>query len=143
MLAGRRESRLHLLSAGDRHRRLPHRARRRRTQTRSDRSADGESLLPLLQQTGPLQRTAVYFHYPNYAFHQRNRLGGAIREGDFKLIRNYDDNSLELYNLATDLGETRNLAATQPDVSRRLSAALETWLKSSGAGMPAAAAPKP
>ncbi len=105
--------------------------------------ADGESLLPLLQQTGPLQRQAIHFHYPNYAFHQRNRLGGAMREGDFKLIRNYDDNSLELYNLATDLGETRNLAATQPDVSRRMNAALDAWLKSSGARMPASVSPKP
>ena len=25
-----------------------------------------------------------------------NRLGGAVRSGDYKLIRNYDDQSLEL-----------------------------------------------
>ncbi|MCZ6766695.1 MAG: sulfatase, partial [bacterium] len=38
---------------------------------------DGESLLPLLRQTGSLEREAIYFHYPNYAFHGENRLGGA------------------------------------------------------------------
>ncbi len=108
-----------------------------------EQATDGESLLPLLRQTGSLQRKALYFHYPNYAFHQRNRLGGAIREGDFKLIRNYDDDSLELYNLAADLGETRNLSATHPEMTQRLTAKLESWLKSSGARMPAHVSSKP
>jgi len=108
-----------------------------------EQAPDGESLLPLLRQTGSLQRKALYFHYPNYAFHQRNRLGGAIREGDFKLIRNYDDDSLELYNLAADLGETRNLSATHPEMTQRLTAKLESWLKSSGARMPAHVSSKP
>jgi arylsulfatase A-like enzyme len=104
---------------------------------------DGESLLPLLRQTGSLQRKAIYFHYHNYAFHQRNHLGGAIREGDFKLIRNYDDDSLELYNLAADLGETRNLSGTNPETTQRLKARLDAWLKSSGARMPAHVSSKP
>ena len=45
-----------------------------------------------------------------------------IREGDWKLIRNYDDNSLELYNLPKDLSEEKNVAkqnsklATQQEV---------------------------
>ena len=108
-----------------------------------EQAPDGESLLPLLRQTGSLQRKALYFHYPNYAFHQRNRLGGAIREGDFKLIRNYDDDSLELYNLAADLGETRNLSATHPEMTQRLTAKLESWIKSSGARMPAHVSSKP
>ena len=60
---------------------------------------DGESLLPLLRQTGPLERKAIYFHYPNYAFHGENRLAGAIREGDYKLINFYDDDSVELYDV--------------------------------------------
>lgn len=106
-------------------------------------SPDGESLLPLLRQTGSLQRKALYFHYPNYAFHQRNRLGGAVREGDFKLIRNYDDDSLELYNLAADLGETRNLSASHPALAQQLKAKLESWLKSSGARMPVPVSSKP
>ena len=97
---------------------------------------DGESLMPLLKQTGPLERSAIYFHYPNYAFHTGNRLGSAIREGDFKLIRNYDDESLELCNLATDIGETQNLAATDPATTGRLKTKLDAWLKSSGARMP-------
>ena len=108
-----------------------------------EEALDGESLLPLLRQSGSLQRTALYFHYPNYAFHERNRLGGAIREGDFKLIRNYDDDSLELYNLAADLGETSNLSSTNPDTTQRLKIKLDSWLKSSGARLPVHVSPKP
>lgn len=97
---------------------------------------DGESLLPLLRGQGTLMRDAVYFHYPNYAFHKDNRLGSAIREGDYKLIRRYDDGSLELYNLEQDLGERANLTGQLPQLARRLDAKLSHWLKDVGAQMP-------
>ena len=60
---------------------------------------DGKSLMPLLTQSPGFERDTLYFHYPNYAFHKQNRLGSAIREGEYKLIKNYDDDSLELYDL--------------------------------------------
>ncbi len=97
---------------------------------------DGESLLPLLRQTGSLQRKAIYFHYPNYAFHKQNRLGSAIREGDFKLISRYDDGSLELYNLANDISEQQNLAKSSPKAAMKLKTKLDAWLTASGARMP-------
>lgn len=97
---------------------------------------DGESLLPLLKQSGELERQALFFHYPNYAFHGENRLGGAILEGDRKLIERYDDGSLELYDLAKDIGETHNLATELPEVARKLKRQLDEWLEESGARMP-------
>jgi arylsulfatase A-like enzyme len=110
---------------------------------RAGEAPDGESLLPVLRQTGALRRQALYFHYPNYAFHQRNRLGSALRDGDWKLIRNDDDGSLELYDLAADPGETRDLAAARPEMARTLNAQLEAWLKSSGARRPTRVNPIP
>ncbi len=68
-------------------------------------AVDGLSLLPLLEQTGDLERDAIYFHYPNWAFHKRNKLGGVIREGHHKLIKRYGNGTLELYNLVDDIGE--------------------------------------
>ncbi len=97
---------------------------------------DGESLLPVLRETGPLEREAIYFHYPNYAFHQENRLGSAIRIGDYKLIYFYDNQSVELYNLVEDLSETRDLAAEMPELAEEMKADLMAWLDSSGAKMP-------
>ena len=102
----------------------------------SNTPMDAESLLPLLKQTGTLKRKAIYFHYPNYAFHKRNRLGSAIREGDYKLITRYDDDSLELYNLVSDIGEERNLAETQPKTALAMKNRLDAWLTTAGARMP-------
>jgi arylsulfatase A-like enzyme len=97
---------------------------------------DGESLLPLFRQTGSLQRKALYFHYPNYAFHRDNRLGGAIREGDYKLIEYYDDGSVELYNLKQDIGEHMDISEKQPHVTQSMKTQLDQWLRESGAKMP-------
>jgi arylsulfatase A len=107
-----------------------------------EKALDGESLLPLFRQTGKLKRQAIYFHYPNYAWHMGNRLAGAVREGKWKMIRNYDDGSLELYDLGKDLSEKRNLAEESPKVSRRLNRKLSKWLKETNAPMPTVQ-PKP
>jgi arylsulfatase A-like enzyme len=101
-----------------------------------DREIDGLSILPLLRQAGTLDRKAIYFHYPNYAFHKQNRLGSAVRVEDYKLIHYYDDDSVELYNLADDLGESRNLADTSPDVAAAMKTKLDAWLKDVGAKLP-------
>ena len=97
---------------------------------------DGESLLPLLRRSGPLERDALYFHYPNYAFHGENRLGGAIREGRYKLIHYYDDDSVELYDLVDDLSEENDLSDAMPELAAAMKAKLVSWLASSGARMP-------
>ncbi|MCB1275108.1 sulfatase [Prosthecobacter sp.] len=97
---------------------------------------DGKSLLPLLTQSPGFERDTLYFHYPNYAFHQKNRLGSAIREGAFKLIRNYDDDSLELYDLSNDIGEKHNLAAQSLEQTQRMAGKLDAWLREMDARPP-------
>ena len=97
---------------------------------------DGENLLPLLRQNGKLKRDAIYFHYPNYAFHKQNRLGAAIRTGNHKLIHWYDDHSVELYDLSEDIGEQQNLASEDSKLADQLNEKLADWLKESGAKMP-------
>ena len=97
---------------------------------------DGESLVPLFLRQGKPKRTELFFHFPNYAWHMGNRLGGAVRSGDYKLIRNYDDQSLELYNLKSDLGESKNLVKRRPRLAKRLDQKLSAWLKETGAKMP-------
>lgn len=97
---------------------------------------DGESIIPLMQQSGDIKRESIYFHYPNYAFHKKNRLASAIRTRNYKLIKCYDDNSLELYDLFADIGETQNLAAERPEVVNRMLRDLETWLKEVDAKLP-------
>lgn len=97
---------------------------------------DGKSLMPLLTQSLGFDRDTLYFHYPNYAFHKQNRLGSAIREGDYKLIKNYDDDSLELYDLRSDIGEKHNLVSQSPELAKRLADKLDRWLRESDARLP-------
>jgi len=102
---------------------------------RPDQHCDGVSLVPLLRGAKSLRRQAIYWHYPHYS-NQGGRPSGAVRAGDFKLIENYEDASVELYNLREDIGEKTNLAHKLPDVTKRLQEMLHRWLKETDAVMP-------
>ncbi|MEO1528558.1 MAG: sulfatase [Planctomycetota bacterium] len=102
----------------------------------SSNTPDGLSLSPLLEGKSDLDRNSLYFHYPNYAFHKRNRLASAVRSGDYKLIRFYDDDSIELYNLKDDIGESQNLVATMPEKAEQLRSELSAWLEKTNASQP-------
>ena len=101
-----------------------------------DHPLDGKRLVPLLTQSQGFERDSLYFHYPNYAFHKQNRLGSAIREGRYKLIKYYQDDKLELYDLSNDIGEQNNLAAQSPKLAARLAGKLDQWLRERNARFP-------
>ncbi|MCP4377659.1 MAG: sulfatase-like hydrolase/transferase [bacterium] len=107
-----------------------------RLQPQRGQIIDGEDITPLLTQKGALKRKAIHFHYPNYAFHRSNRLGGAIRQGNYKLIKWYDDGSVELYDLSKDISEKTNIAKTQPALATAMKTDLEAWLVANNAVMP-------
>jgi uncharacterized sulfatase len=98
-----------------------------------DHVLDGESLVPLLKQSGGLPRDAIYWHYPSY---HHSTPAGSIREGDFKLIEFFEDGRLELYDLEDDIGESRNLADAMPEKAKALQAKLAAWRESVNADMP-------
>jgi arylsulfatase A-like enzyme len=75
--------------------------------------ADGVNLLPFLQGAGGEPH--------NYLF-WGNRSAGAVRKGNWKLIGH------ELYDLATDPGEQRDVAGAQPGVVADLRAARARWI---------------
>ena len=106
----------------------------------AEETCDGVDLMPMLRGEATLPPRDLTFHYPNYAFHKRNRLGSALRRGDYKLIHFYDDDSVELYDLRHDLSEATNLAATLPNVAKELDAALRQQLIAEGANLPTRAA---
>ena len=97
---------------------------------------DGLSLTKLLRDPqAKLDRKALYWHYPHY-----NVIQGIphsiIRAGDYKLIEFYEDQHLELYDLANDLSEEHNLAKGQPELTERLHRQLRDHLQEVGAQMP-------
>ena len=106
------------------------------TERPSDKKLDGIDLMPLIVTGEEPVRETLYFHYPNYAWHQSNRLGSAIREGDFKLIENFDDGSVELYNLEDDLSEETELSDIMEEFAGRLRKKLRIWRAETKAAMP-------
>jgi arylsulfatase A-like enzyme len=87
---------------------------------------DGLSLVPLLNQTGKVKREALYWHYPHYS-NQGGNPGGAVRQGDWKLIEFYEEGKLELYNLKDDIGEKNDLVKKMPDKTGELHQLLKDW----------------
>ena len=96
---------------------------------------DGKSLIPALIDNDKLKRNTLYWHFPHY-------WGGgvppysAIRERDWKLIRWYETDSLELYNLKDDLSEKNDLAESNPKKVTELEKKLDLWLKETGGKLP-------
>ena len=99
---------------------------------------DGMSLAGLLrgdQQIGEPGRDALFWHYPHY-HGSGSRPSAAMRKGDFKLVRWYENGEEELFRLSDDLGAQRNLAGEMVDLRGQLSEHLDVWLKNVGARMP-------
>lgn len=95
---------------------------------------DGVSLAGLLKDpTAPLPRDTLRWHLPHY---HHSTPASAIRRGDWKLIEFFEDGALELYDLHTDPGEARNLAAAEPARARELQSDLAAWRREIGARMP-------
>jgi hypothetical protein len=70
---------------------------------RPEQHVDGVSLVPVFEgQT--LEREALFFHYPHYG-NQGGSPGSAVRMGDYKLIRFFEDGHEELYDLSADISE--------------------------------------
>ena len=59
-------------------------------------------------------------------FFKFNR-GSAVRDGQWKLVR--QGATWELYDMAIDRTETRNLAAQRPELVRQMDAAWQAWWK--------------
>ncbi|HOD82411.1 MAG: Arylsulfatase [Planctomycetes bacterium ADurb.Bin126] len=99
---------------------------------------DGVSFVPLLRGgKGPADRALVW-HYPNVWGPQGPGIGpySAIRQGDWKYIYYHDGPREELFNLADDISETRNLADQKPEIRSRLALLLREYLLRVKAQMP-------
>lgn len=110
---------------------------------------DGMSLLPLLDKgkTDYLNKRMLFWHFPAYleavkGLNEgrdplfRSRPVSVIRQGEWKLIENFEDNALELYNLEKDISEKQDVAKENPKVVKRLYKELLKWRKETNAPVP-------
>lgn len=80
---------------------------------------DGEDIFKMLMQKEVYKKRNLFWHYPHYS-NQGGKPGLAILEAGFKLIYNFEDESVELYNLKQDLQEKNNIALQQPNLVKSL-----------------------
>lgn len=118
---------------------------------------DGVSLMPLLQQTGQLDREAIYSHHPEYVVAFAKTPCSMIRKGDYKLIHYFGDyldpagcepkagklsgrfvlgSKNELFNLAADPSEQRDLSSEMPEKVAELMIDLRAWWQETDAQFP-------
>lgn len=103
-------------------------------QSLPEQHQDGVSFAEVLSGNQLADRSIVW-HYPHYG-NQGGDPSAVIRKGNYKLIHYYEDNSVELYNLKSDLNERNNLAEQEKKLVQRLKQELDDYLVSVNANMP-------
>jgi N-acetylgalactosamine-6-sulfatase len=85
---------------------------------KTDDQGDGENRLAVLEGKASPRSKPLFWRTVRQL---------AVREGDWKLVTNLDGSQPELFDLAADVKESRNLAADRPEETARLSKALRDW----------------
>ncbi|MCF7853972.1 MAG: sulfatase [Candidatus Pacebacteria bacterium] len=98
--------------------------------TRVPTGLDGVSFAQGLR-GGDFPNRPLYWHFPHYT-NQGGRPSGAMRDGDWLLVELYDEERIELYNLAEDTGEAHDLAADHPKQVSAMQADLDAWRRATG-----------
>jgi arylsulfatase A-like enzyme len=77
----------------------------------------------------------LYWHYPHY--HGSTwKPGASIRDGDWKLIKFYHYEKVQLYNLKKDPSEKNDLAKKNPSKAKELEDKLVAWQTKMKAKLP-------
>jgi arylsulfatase A-like enzyme len=95
---------------------------------------DGVSLTGVLEGRPAPARNSFYWHNPApRPASTGDWFSSAIRVGDLKLIDFPTEKRTELYDLASDPGESKNLAEARPDDAKQLLSKLNAWRAEVGA----------
>lgn len=99
--------------------------------------ADGEDMTAALLGESPVRKTPLCWEYGrnnrsfDYPKDPKQRSPAlAVREGNWKLLVNGDGTSAELYDLASDRNETKDLSSEHPDITIALTKKVLAWRKS-------------
>ena len=97
---------------------------------------EGGSLLPMMRNKGrgDVKRSSDFlvFHYPTGVWPSQT----ALIKSDFKIIKSWAYDRIELFNLKDDLSESRDLSQKHPEKAEELHRALMQYLRDVEAVMP-------
>ncbi len=87
---------------------------------------DGVSIKALIEDPDATIDRDLFWHFPHF------HAGGdspysTIRSKDWRLVEFLESGSIELYNLKDDVGESKNLAASNPEIAQDLQKRLQQW----------------
>lgn len=100
---------------------------------------DGESFIQLLtEDEAKASPRNLYWNFPNLWGNTGPGIGPTctIRSQDWKLIYYYKTGNKELFNITEDIGETKNMAQQKPNITKKLSQELGTYLRKVDAQRP-------
>ncbi|QCW99723.1 sulfatase [Aggregatimonas sangjinii] len=109
---------------------------------------DGTDLSQILEKKANELKRPLYWHFPIYlqAYNVRDnenrdslfrtRPGSAIRYENWKLHYYFENNEVELYDLAQDIGEGSNLALQNPEKTTEMLGYLQKWWDETNAPIP-------
>lgn len=100
-----------------------------------EQHVDGQDMSALLRGE-QLPRGPIFFHYPHYS-NQGGRPSTAVRDGEWKLVHDWETDADQLFHLNEDPGEQTELSATEPERTRALREILLDWVASTPALVPA------
>ena len=100
---------------------------------KKETAVEGENILKLLSNSTKSSNRTLYWYYPHYS-NQGGKPGAAIKKGKYKLIYNYEDDSIELFDISVDISEKKNIAAENVQLAKQLKKQLDLWLASNKAG---------
>ncbi len=96
-------------------------------------NVEGISLLSLIREGEAPDRNTLYWHFPHYHL---SMPASSIIKDDYKLIEYFEDERLELYDLAKDPSEAWDISANSPDKVSELLDELNIWRNEVKAQMP-------
>jgi len=95
---------------------------------------DGKSFTRLVRGE-EMDRGPIFWHFPHYSNHGMQSPGGAIRDGDYKLLEYFENGTVQLFNLADDIGEQIDLSKIDAKKTKELREKLHQWRKKVDAQM--------
>ncbi len=109
---------------------------------------DGIGLAPILEEQIDILDRPLYWHFPIYLqaynVHDnenrdslfRTRPGSVVRYKEWKLHYYFENDEVELYNLAEDIGERNNLAQKKPAKTEEMLNYIKNWWNETHAPIP-------
>lgn len=82
---------------------------------------------------------SYYWHYPHY-HGLGGKPSGALIEGDWKIVEDFETGRVELFHLSRDIGEKQDLATQQAKRARAMRERLAAWRAQTKAVLPSRAA---